>query len=265
MSELVPIGRFSRMTRLSVKALRHYQEIGLLEPAEIDESSGYRYYRTSQAGQAEAIRILRTVDMPLDEIAEVLAATDPELAVKYLVQHQERLLERLADQNRMLAYLERIIAQEGLIVPYEIMVKEVPAVPVVATRIHTNQDKVADDFQAGFSAVASSGYPPVAPPFAVFHDVIDDESDGDIEICFPVAAPIELSGEVYGSELPAATVATTVHIGPYEEVSPAYHALTEWVQQHGHEFAGPPREVYMNDPTNLDPSEYVTEVQWPIS
>jgi MerR HTH family regulatory protein len=67
--DLLPIGRFAKATRLSVKALRHYDELGLLRPAFVDPSSGYRYYRPAQANQAEAIRVLRSVDMPLEEIA----------------------------------------------------------------------------------------------------------------------------------------------------------------------------------------------------
>ena len=73
MDDLLPIGRFSKATRLSVKALRHYDELGLLRPAFVDPSSGYRYYRPAQANQAEAIRILRSVEMPLEEIGELLA------------------------------------------------------------------------------------------------------------------------------------------------------------------------------------------------
>ena len=72
MDNLLPIGRFSKATRLSVKALRHYDELGLLRPAFVDPSSGYRYYRPAQANQAEAIRILRSLEMPLEEIRAVL-------------------------------------------------------------------------------------------------------------------------------------------------------------------------------------------------
>lgn len=264
MGELIPIGRFSRMTRLSVKALRHYQDVGLLEPALVDESSGYRYYRFSQAIRAETIRILRSVDMPIGEIREVLGAGDTDLALKHLEAHRERLLERLADQTRMLTYLERLIAQEGRIVPYEIKVKEVPDQHVIATRFHTSLATVATDFQQAFGRLGAFGIPPIGAPFAVLHDVIDEETDGDIEICFPVAAPVEAEGDVFGREVEAARVASTMHIGPYEEVSLAYHAITSWVQEHGHEFAGPPREIYLNDPATVDPSEYMTEVQWPI-
>ena len=76
MDDLLPIGRFSKATRLSVKALRHYDELGLLRPAWVDPSSGYRYYRPAQANQAEAIRILRSVELPLEEIGAVLADGD---------------------------------------------------------------------------------------------------------------------------------------------------------------------------------------------
>jgi DNA-binding transcriptional MerR regulator len=77
---LLPIGRFSKMTRLSVKALRHYDELGLLAPAVVDPFSGYRYYTYSQANRAEAIRILRGLDVPLEDVRELLASEDPEIA-----------------------------------------------------------------------------------------------------------------------------------------------------------------------------------------
>ena len=79
---VVPIGRFSKMTRPSVKALRLYDEIGLLPPAHVDPSSGYRYYELGQANRAEAVRILRSVAMPLDEIRAVLETDDPALVHK---------------------------------------------------------------------------------------------------------------------------------------------------------------------------------------
>jgi DNA-binding transcriptional MerR regulator len=97
--DLLPIGRFSKATRLSVKALRHYDELGLLRPAFVDPSSGYRYYRPAQANQAEAIRILRSLEMPLEEIAELLASGGGELAAKRLHRHRERLEARLAEHR----------------------------------------------------------------------------------------------------------------------------------------------------------------------
>ena len=147
---LIPIGRFSQMTRLSVKALRLYDEIGLLPPAQTDPSSGYRYYDLGQANRAEAIRILRSVDMPLDEIKAVLDDDSPELVHKHLLLHRERLAERLAADERRLTYLEALMAREEGIMPYTVEIEEVAPRLVAATRFSTTMQKVQEDVGAGF-------------------------------------------------------------------------------------------------------------------
>ena len=264
MNDLVPIGRFSKMTRLSIKALRHYDDVGLLRPAEVDGQSGYRYYRLSQANAAEAIRILRSIDMPLDEIAAVLAQDEPDIIRKHLEHHRLRLEERMADQARMLEYLERLINEEERLMPYEIEVKDVPALAVASVRVRTDLASIGDNLAAGFGKVVTASGPPAGAPFVIYHDVIDEQTTGDIEICVPVAAPFTTADGVVGRELEGGSMATTVHTGPYDQIAPAYHTLTGWVQEHGHEFAGPPREIYLNDPTTVAPEEILTEVQWPI-
>ena len=219
---LMPIGRFARASRLSVKSLRNYHDSGLLPAAFVDPDSGYRYYRLSQANTAEAIRTLRSIDMPLDEILVVLESDEPDVIV--------------------------------------------PPVTVASLRVHTTIAAIAADLAQGFGRVgAAVAGPPAGPPLVIFHDVIDTETAGDIEICFPVAEPIEPVGDVHSRELDGGSMVTTVHKGPYDQVSPAYHTLTGWVQEHGHQFAGPPREIYLNDPTTVEPDELLTEVQWPIT
>ena len=265
---LVPIGRFSKMTRLSVKALRLYDEIGLLPPAHVDPSSGYRYYELGQANRAEAVRILRSVEMPLDEIRLILETDDAELVHKQLVAHRERLAERLAAQERTLAYLESLIQREEGIMPYEVEIIEETAQLVAATKVHTNLRDIGNDIGAGFGslmqAMGREGVTPSGPPLIVYHDVIDEETDGDLEICVPVAGPISGDSEVYGRELEAATVATALHRGPYQEIAAAYHTITGWISEHGHEMAGPPREIYLNDPQTVPPEELLTRVEFPI-
>jgi effector-binding domain-containing protein len=264
---LVPIGRFSAMTRLSVKALRHYDELGLLRPAFVDPSSGYRYYRPAQANQAEAIRILRSVEMPLEEIGALLAEADPQLAGKRLRQHRERLEARLAEHRRMLAFLERLLNREG-VMPYEVTVRQLPGQPVAATRATTSLQGISQAIGAGLGAVLAElhrrGVAPAGPPLVVYHGEIDEETSSQIDICWPVADRFDGDGEVFGTELPAGPAATTLHRGPYDEIRPAYHTVAGWVQEHGHELAGPPREVYLNDPSQVDPADLQTEIQWPI-
>lgn len=269
MENLVPIGRFSKMTRLSVRALRHYDELGLLVPAVVDPSSGYRYYTYGQANRAEAIRVLRSLDTPLEDIREALEADDPHVAAKVLERHRARLEAEIGRHERMLAFLVKLVERKEGVMPYEVQVKEVPAQHVAVLRRRTSMATIGNAIMEGFAklgqAVGMAGVPMAGPPFLIMADVIDEETDGDIELAFPLSEPFTGTGEVQGRELEATTVAWTVHRGPYDEVGPAYHTLTGWIQEHGHEVAGPSREVYLTDPGETpDPADCLTEVQFPI-
>lgn len=263
----IPIGRFSKMTRLSIKALRLYDEIGLLEPAHVDPSSGYRYYELAQANRAEAVRILRSVDMPLAEIQAVLADTDPSSARATLLAHRDRLAARLANQERMLTYLESIIQREG-IMPYDVAIAETAPQQIAAVKVHTTLSQIADDIGAGFGAimhaVGRGGLTPAGAPLLVFHDIIDEETAGHVEICIPIIGALDHTDTVYDRELEGGTMATTMHQGPYEQITPAYHTLAGWIEQNGYEIAGPPREIYLNDPQTVPPEELLTRVEYPV-
>lgn len=269
---LVSIGQFSQMTRLSSKALRLYDSNGLLPPAHVDPATGYRYYDLAQANRAEAVRILRSIEMPLDEIKAVLLADDSDnndMLHKQLEVHRERLAERLAADERMLQYLESLMKREEGIMPYTITTENVAPQLVAATRIHTSISKVGGDIGVGFGrlvpALGQAGIEPSGPPLIVYHDIIDEETDGDIEVCIPVKAEMPTGDDVYSRELEGGLVATTTHRGRYEEIGPAYHTLTGWISQNGHEIVGPPRETYLNDPQTVLPDDLLTRVEFPIN
>lgn len=265
---LIPIGQFSRMTRLSVKALRLYADNGLLPPAQVDSSTGYRYYAADQAVRAEIIRILRSIEMPLDQIRLVVDAKSVDDANRQLVSHREKLAERLAHQEKMLAYLESMIQKQEIHMLYEVHIENVEPRHIAAVRIRTNLSRIADDIGAGFGTLMQglgrSGATPSGAPLTVYHDVIDQETDGDIEICVPVDPAFRGDAEVYGRRLEGGAVATTVHLGPYEKISPAYQTLAGWIADNGYEIAGPPREIYLNDPTRVAPAELETRVEYPV-
>jgi DNA-binding transcriptional MerR regulator len=103
------IGRFARITGLTVKALRHYDEIGLLRPAGVDAETGYRTYTADQTERAELIRTLRKLELPLDEIAALLAADDPAQQKRVLVDHQRRTAMRRVELNWILQRLQPLI------------------------------------------------------------------------------------------------------------------------------------------------------------
>lgn len=108
-SELMTIGRFARITGLTVKALRHYDELGLLRPAAVDSETGYRSYSSGQARRAERIRMLRRLELPLDDVALLVETEDPALIHRVLVDHQRRTATRSAELKVVLQGLQPLI------------------------------------------------------------------------------------------------------------------------------------------------------------
>src|SRR5271154_805444 len=112
------VGEFSRMTHLSVKALRHYHQMGLLEPAEVNPDTGYRYYLSDQIPTAQVIRRLRNLEMPVAEVKEVLAATETSVRNAFITAHLDRLEEKLSKAHSAVESLRNLLQHSG----------EVPAV-----------------------------------------------------------------------------------------------------------------------------------------
>jgi DNA-binding transcriptional MerR regulator len=108
-TELMSIGRFARLTGLTVKALRHYDEVGLLRPASVDAETGYRSYGAEQVHRAETIRALRRLELPLDDVATLLTTDDPALLRRVLVDHQRRTTTRSAELKIVLQGLQPLI------------------------------------------------------------------------------------------------------------------------------------------------------------
>lgn len=265
--QLMPIGRFSETTRLSVKALRLYDEMGLLEPEHVDASNGYRYYGPSQIPKAEAIRILRSVDMPLDDIGRVLES-NPEDRNQIMASHLNRLSQGLNAMRQKLDAFEDLVEGRKSLMPYEVMEKEVDSVKVASVSKEVDLTTIGAAIGEGFGTIMGvlgpQGGTPAGAPMVVYHDVIDEETAGTVEMCIPVAAEFEPSGPVEFKELPGGKVASTIHKGAYAGIAPAYHAVSSWISANGYEPAAPPAEVYLNDPTEVTESEQLTEVIWGI-
>src|SRR5260370_19689288 len=112
MTALLTIGEFSRLTHVSVKALRHYHEVGLLAPADIDRGSGYRFYAAAQAPSAQLIRRFRETDMPLEQIRAVLGASDPDERDRVIIAHL-RSMERQLEQTQATVASLRTLLEGG--------------------------------------------------------------------------------------------------------------------------------------------------------
>lgn len=263
---LMPIGKFAKASRLSVKSLRNYDESGLLPAALVDTQSGYRYYRLEQLARADAIRSLRMVDMSLPLIAETLDGDDPE---QVLMSHLAALETQRNEIDRMAQKLQRRIHLKEYIMSNEITVKSTSSVVVAAHRTATTYAEVFNDIPSGFAtvmgALASAGVDPIGIPFTLFHQAPDADSPGDIAMCVPVGVACDdtIDG-VDTIEFAAGTTAMVLHRGSYDDMGASYANAVTWIQGRGHQIVGPCREVYLNSPAEVAEDDLLTEIHFPI-
>jgi DNA-binding transcriptional MerR regulator/effector-binding domain-containing protein len=270
LTEELSIGAFSRVSGLTVKALRHYDEIGLLGPARVDESTAYRYYGLEQARTAEAIRRLRALEVPLDEIRELLGADEPMVRERLAV-HRARLEGRAVETKRILDELDRIIDGREKLVPDatqltpDLEVKDVPArsVAFVAERVHMEEMKVV--VPRNIDRVAHAvGMRHTGPPFCKC-PAPDEEGYFETEIGWPVPDEVEVEAPFVVADYPAGTALVMRHVGPYEELGRSYRVMAEQLEERGLNGAGAPVEWYETDPKQVpDPKDYVTIIEWPV-
>jgi DNA-binding transcriptional MerR regulator len=150
MYQLIPIGHFAQLTHLSIKALRMYAKEGFLQPIYVDPESGYRYYTLAQAALAARIRLLRLVDMPLEEIREVLQATDPEMVRTHLTSHLQRITDRMARDQQSLLLLQRLLEKPDAFLPFTVKVKEVADQPLLSLCTHAASGTFGQAIRSAF-------------------------------------------------------------------------------------------------------------------
>jgi effector-binding domain-containing protein len=266
-ARLIPISRYARFVGLTVKALRHYDAIGLLEPAEVDAWTGYRMYRMAQVEEGRLIRRLRDLGLTLAEVRLALEARGriPDLlreAAARLEAEQRNLSQRRAD-------LARILDEGAPLMPtvsdLDVTLVDVPEQPVLrvqtTARLEEFSRLIPETCKRLFAVAPREAGPPY---FICFEEPTDAVP---VEIGVVLREPAAASGEgVEAATLPAVHAARTIYRGPYEEIMKAYGALYEWIERKGLRIAGPAREMYITDPEReTDPANYETELLWPVS
>lgn len=151
---------------------------------------------------------------------------------------------------------------------HEIHVVDRPALRVVAKRVPTAIETIGTTLEQAFGeiypAISAAGIEASGPPFVIYHSLPLYGVALDIEICAPVDGPFTPPTPWQMTELPAGTFASCLHIGPYDTVEATYSAMTSWIPIHGLEISGPPREVYMSEPST-PPEETRTIVEFPVA
>jgi DNA-binding transcriptional MerR regulator len=246
MEDLLPIGQFAAASRLSQKALRLYDENGLLPPARVDPETGYRFYRLAQLRDATLIGLLRAAGMPPAEIRLVLA----DLRTERIDGYEAALAEELAERRQVLAYVKRVLKEEQM---FEVRTKTIGPIRYVgrteSVKIERLMHHIVETGDALRAAHEAAG-----PDFVVYHGEVNEDADGPVEVGLPTA-----EGD---KELPRTEVAYTVATGEdtkFPAIIGAYDAVAAWAKANGRELAGPPIEF-----NHADGDELSIEVAWPI-
>jgi DNA-binding transcriptional MerR regulator len=242
---MIKIGDFSRICQLSVKTLRYYAEIGLLEPVQTDPFTGYRFYAIEQLQQVNRILALKDLGFTLEEIAMTLNQnmTAEQLRGILRMKQAEIHVRLQADQERLARVEARLqlIEQEDNMPTYDVVLKKVEPIHVASTRaIIPSYPEQGGLWKTLGGALASLRVQPVGPCFTIYHS---DEPEIDAEVCEPLAAPIQVSGPITSYTLPEVEVASTVHHGPFVTISEAYAALIQWINSNNYRISGPGREM----------------------
>jgi effector-binding domain-containing protein len=269
---MLKIGDFSKLARVSVKALRYYDELELLKPVSVDQFTGYRYYSAAQLTQLYRIIALKDMGLSLEEISRLLK-DDVSIAHILDLLHikQQEQKQKLETETERLKRVEEWLIQvekEGKMPDYEIVIKKIAPVKVVSIRqIMPNYSATGQFFQKIAPYVYKSGSQMTGPPMLIIYDEGFKEKDVDLEVAFPIAKDVPSKGEFKCKELPGyEQMATTIHKGAYDSVGSAYNALGKWIETNGYQIIGPCREIYFTDPrSGTPPNEYVTEIQFPVS
>ena len=261
------IGDFSRMTHLSVKALRHYHDVGLLVPAEIDPASGYRFYEPGQVRTAQVIRRFRDLGMPLDDIREVLQAPDVGARNRVIAAHMQRMESQLAVTQSVVASLRSLLERP----PAPIAVEHRSVGPARALAI-CGQVAAADLdewWEAAFrdldAAAAEAAVPAAGPRAALYPAAFFEAGAGGVVAYIPVTGEAGTTGRARMVQIPAAELAVATHTGPLADLDRTYGALGTYVAEREIGVEGPIREHYLVTEFDTDDeSRLVTEVGWPV-
>jgi len=269
----IPITRFSIITRITPKALRYYDQLGLLVPAAKDTLTGYRYYTADQLERGVMVKTLCSLGLSLEEVASYLDAEtrrDKDIMQALMEKHLFRIRGEIVRLQRIEVLLEQSDMEIVKMVLSEPVIKDVPALRVVSKR---DKGSYGETIGRLIGELCEMLFRPVnqknlvkmtGPCMAIYHDQEYKERDADIEVAIPITGRIEVDEGMEVKNLPPARVLAVVHKGSYETLHLTYKKVYDYMMKNRMEFAGPGRELYLSDPCKTTPEELLTEIQLPI-
>jgi len=272
------IGEFSKLVQVPAPTLRYYDQIGLLKPVEVDRFTGYRYYAASQLPRLHRILALKALGFSLEQINEVLAEglTLDQMRGMLRLRHAQ-INQQLDDMQSQFVEVETRLQQierEEELSAYDVMLKQVEPQLVASVRtILPDYSAVGMLFGEVYEAIGPHVREALGPnpgesgqTLVLWYDTEYKEHDVDGAAAFVLRCPVPENGRMRVHELPAATMAATVHHGSYNTIGDAHEAILKWVEANSYRIVGPDREIYLYNamPIRRDDPSYVTEIQYPV-
>lgn len=267
---MIRIGDFARLGQVSVATLRHYDEAGLLRPAQVDASTSYRYYAIEQLARLNRILALKDLGFRLEQIGRVLDGVSLEELRGMLKLKQAEVEQSLAMEQARLVRIEsrlRQIELESEMKAYDVVFKEIAPIRVASrtVTIPTN-DQAGEVLGAAFDEtyrfIAGTQAKAAGPCLALWHQAAAVLENEVAEAAVPIDRDVPGSERVAQYDLPGGPVAAAVHDGPFATMTGAHAVLLDWIETNGYRVAGPYREVYLREGSaSADP---ITEIQYPV-
>jgi DNA-binding transcriptional MerR regulator len=264
--KLLSIGAFAGLTRLSIKALRLYDQLNLLQPRWVDPQTNYRYYGEDQLKSARMIRNMREMEMPLATIRQVLVAlTNSPAQAETLASEYSEMREQQVEQIRkQVSQFIQQIRQEQTPMSFEVNIKSIPAQQVLSITHRVKASKLDEtilkSIEACRSLIAEQRLESTSAPFGIFHGAINEQEDGPLEICLPVDGTVKGRGMIQVKQLQGGQAACVMAVGPetdFPTILGAYDAGADWIQKNGYQMTGSPREIWHNGPGDNPKMEIV--------
>lgn len=268
---MLRIGEFSKLAEVSIRMLRHYDEIDLLKPVRTDGFTGYRYYSEEQLPIMIRINMLRKMGFGLASIKEILKSyDDKDKLERYFRMRRSQLCEELSDTRQRIELIEKALEnlRKDDIMINEAVLKVLPERKVASVR--KTIPKYKDEgilWDILFKETEGMKLKFTEPVFlgAVLHDNEYREENVDVEVQLGVDGNYTDTENVKFKTEPETAVASITFNGPYEQFGSAYAAIAAWVSKNGYKFAGPIIDIYHKGYYETkNPEEFITEVCCPI-
>lgn len=268
---MLKIGEFSKLSRVSVRMLRHYDEIGLLKPAEIDCFTDYRYYREDQLPTVGRITALKDMGFSLADIIKILEAYDDRAQMERFFSTHRRELEALSRETAhrltlLDAAQERLRKEEGM--RYNVTIKTIPE--RYAATIKMTLPRYEDEGMI-WGKLAEETWKmnlAEADPCLCAVTYLDGEyKEENVEMLAwkTVKGSYPDTEHVKFRTLPEVTVASCTYKGSYTQITEVYAAVIAWIEANGYAPAGPMFNIYHVSPHETqNPEEFVTEICYPV-